>query len=76
MAEATVRTVSSHRQDDISANGDVKVVARMSDDSEVELFSYYSNELSFSMGELVGLTKEQAIDLKCRRDGEYLRGGI
>ncbi len=40
---------------------------------ERELFKYYDDELSFSAGEFLGLTQEQAHDLFHRRDVAYLR---
>ena len=39
----------------------------------VPLFDYYSNELSFTNEELVGLTRTQAIRLKLTKDVAYLQ---
>jgi hypothetical protein len=74
MVELTVKSVQILEQTDMSANGDLKVVATMSDDSVQELFSYYSDELSFHVNEFVGMTVEQAVEHKCRRDIAYLQG--
>lgn len=43
------------------------------DGKEENLFSFYIDELGFSNEELIGLTISQAIDLKHKRDVEYLR---
>ena len=42
-------------------------------DGESRLFEYYSDELSFSPDDFVGLTIEQAHDLKQKRDIAYLQ---
>ena len=37
------------------------------------LFSYYPDELSFTKEEFIGLTRDQALDLRHKKDVEYLR---
>lgn len=37
------------------------------------LFRFYDDELSFVPDELVGKTEDQAFDLFCQRDRDYLR---
>lgn len=44
------------------------------DGEEEMLFDYYPDEISFTPGEFVGLTRDQAISLRHRKDVEYLRG--
>ena len=44
------------------------------DGEEEMLFDYYPDEISFSPGEFVGLTRDQAISLRHKKDVEYLRG--
>jgi len=39
---------------------------------EQELFDYYPDEISFSPAEFVGLTLEQARNLKYKKDRAYL----
>ena len=51
----------------------IRVSARLEDGSEVELFSYYSDELAFTQAELTGLTVAEARQLRHRRDVEYLQ---
>lgn len=55
--------------------GDKEAVAIMDDGTEVEtsVFHWFSDELHFSPNELIGLTIEQARDLKQERDIAYLR---
>lgn len=43
------------------------------DGTSEEIFSYYPDEISFTSAELIGLTREEAIDLKRRKDIAYLR---
>ncbi len=49
------------------------IVAIFSDGATAELFSYYPDELVFSLGEFVGLTRAQSLDLRYRKDSAYLR---
>jgi hypothetical protein len=39
---------------------------------EMELFSYYPDEISFSASELIGLTRSEAISLKGKKDRAFL----
>lgn len=43
------------------------------DPAEALLFSYFADEIMFSSAELVGLTVEQANELRHKRDVAYLR---
>ena len=43
------------------------------DGAEVRLFDYYSDELSFSSDEFVGLTVEEGRALKSQKDTAYLQ---
>jgi hypothetical protein len=44
------------------------------EDGEVEdLFSYYPDEISFSVSEVRGLTREQVFALRHRKDVRYLQ---
>lgn len=43
------------------------------DGEEEMLFDYYPDEISFSPGEFVGLTRYQALRLRTKKDVEYLR---
>jgi hypothetical protein len=54
--------------------GDQAVVkGQMSDGTEVVVLKYFSDELSFSAEEFVGLTLDQALNLFVKRDTAYLR---
>jgi hypothetical protein len=55
------------------SGGEVKVYGVMDDDSQEHLFNFYSDELRFSQKELVGLTSQEARELKVKKDIEYLR---
>jgi len=50
-----------------------KVIATLEDGSEKDLFSYYPDELSFSPEEFVGLTEDEAHQLKGTKDKAYLQ---
>lgn len=54
-------------------DGNPKVHAFFDDNSDEVLFDYYFDEISFTEKELIGLTKEEAIQLKCKKDLAYLR---
>lgn len=62
-------------QDSNHRYGDKVAVALMDDGSEVEehVIHWFSDELQFSPSELIGLTLEEARDLKQERDVAYLR---
>jgi hypothetical protein len=49
------------------------ITATFSDGTVKELFSYYPDELSFTPGEFVGLTEEQAHELRHQKDVRFLR---
>jgi hypothetical protein len=40
---------------------------------EQRLFDYYPDEISFTAGEFVGLTVEEAVGLKFKKDKRYLQ---
>jgi len=50
-----------------------EVHAKLEDGSEVKLFEYYPDEISFRATEFVGLTIEQASQLKFKKDVAFLR---
>ncbi len=54
-------------------SGHIVVTATLEDGAEVELFRYYTDELSFTEAEFTGLTVQEARDLFIGRDIEYLR---
>jgi hypothetical protein len=50
-----------------------KVVATLEDGSIKELFEYYPDEISFTAGEFIGLTEDEARHLKFKKDKAYLQ---
>jgi hypothetical protein len=50
-----------------------KVIATFSDGREIELFSYYPDEISFTPDEFIGLTERQARKLRHDKDVRYLQ---
>jgi len=50
-----------------------KVFVTFENNTEELLFSYYPDEISFTTNEFVGLTKEEAIHLKFKKDKEFLQ---
>jgi len=49
------------------------VTATFEDGSKEMLFEYYPDEISFTEAEFIGLTKDQAIELRHKKDVDYLR---
>lgn len=49
------------------------VHATFEDGTTKKLFGYFSDELSFSESEFIGLTERQALDLRHKRDVAYLQ---
>ena len=60
-------------QDSESRQGNREIMATMDDGSDAYVFSYYDDELTFSCDELIGLTIDEARDLKQEKDIAYLR---
>jgi len=50
-----------------------KVIVTFEDDTVKELFTYYPDEISFRSNEFVGLTEDQARNLRFQRDKQYLQ---
>ena len=50
-----------------------KVAVTYHDGKEETLFQFYPDELSFSEQEFIGLTRDQAMRLRHRKDVAYLR---
>jgi len=50
-----------------------KVTVTLENGEVKDLFDFYSDEISFSSKEFIGLTVEEAFDLKCKKDCDYLR---
>jgi hypothetical protein len=57
---------------DLSA-GNPHVWVTYEDGTTEDLFSFYTDELSFLPNEFIGLTRTQALDLWRRRDTAWLR---
>lgn len=58
---------------------EAKVFVNLADDThafqpEMQLFSYFNDEISFTARELLGLTVDQALELRHARDVAYLQG--
>ena len=50
-----------------------QVKVQFDDGSEKILFEFYPDELSFTENELIGLTEEQAHELRMKKDIEFLQ---
>tara|TARA_B100000508_G_C11218698_1_gene161212 strand:- start:90 stop:299 length:210 start_codon:yes stop_codon:yes gene_type:complete len=53
--------------------GHATITAKFDDGTEGTLFSYYIDELSFRDAELIGLTKQEAGQLRLKKDVAYLQ---
>ena len=51
------------------------VYVTVDDGREFRLFDYYPDEISFTPSEFIGLTLEQATNLKGEKDRAWLRSG-
>lgn len=60
-------------RDGLGGNTNVFATVEGGGQTEVLLFSFFDDELSFSTQELVGRTPEEARELRYRKDVEYLR---
>lgn len=70
----TVNRITSVKfQDSDHRYGDREAVALMDDGSEEIVIHWFSDELQFNTTEFIGLTVEEARDLKQARDVAYLR---
>lgn len=52
--------------------GLVEVILEGGAEEKEELFTYYPDELSFNPSEFIGLTLEEAAELKLKKDLKYL----
>ena len=50
-----------------------KVTATFDNGEQKDLFSFYPDEISFSTGEFIGLTEQEALGLHYKKDVAYLR---
>jgi hypothetical protein len=50
-----------------------KIKVTYDDGESEELFSYYPDELSFSPGDFVGLTRAEAFSMRHKKDVAYLQ---
>lgn len=78
-AEAIPPTISPTRiksvtfLDSLSRYGNKEAQAIMEDGAKQFVFSWFDDEISFTPEEFVGLTIDEAHDLKQKRDIQYLR---
>ncbi|MDP6587437.1 MAG: hypothetical protein QF535_22510 [Anaerolineales bacterium] len=59
--------------DTADSGGNVQVWATYSTGVEEKLFAYFSDEISFDALELIGKSKQEALDFRHKRDVEYLQ---
>ena len=50
-----------------------EAIVTFNDGSKKSLFSFYPDELSFAASEFIGLSEDEALDLKRRKDVEFIR---
>ena len=50
-----------------------KVTVTLDNGEHKDLFSFYPDEISFSSGEFIGLTEQEAYSLHHKKDVAYLR---
>lgn len=54
-------------------DGGVKIFGTYENGIEEFIVEFYPNEISIQENEVIGKTKEEVIDLKCKKDVEYLQ---
>lgn len=72
-AEPTIVNVNILHSKDPRENGNLTAWGIMSNDEYVSIVSWYADEIHIGRDEFVGLTRQEAINLKVRKDEEYLR---
>lgn len=70
------KVVSAEIVEATGFHGNKQVVAKMSDEEECMLFSYYDDEIQFQAVEFIGMTKDDALEHFRRRDVAYLQSEI
>ena len=73
MPNKIIRSVEITEQPKSLFDAMPKVIATFEDGTLKELFEYFPDEISFTPEEFVGLTEQQAHDLKGRKDKVYLQ---
>ena len=68
-----IASVKFKKADLSISNGNVQIWATYSNGAEEKLFAYYSEELSFESSELIGKSKQEALDFRRERDIAYIR---
>jgi hypothetical protein len=68
-----IKTVLFESNADPNYNGNKVVTADMSDGTHQRVFYFYDDELSFRSSELLGLTLDEACELKRKKDVAYLQ---
>jgi hypothetical protein len=68
-----ITSCSLQEQQSLLGPGHTDVHVIYEDGSKQKLFSFYSDEIQFTEAEVVGLTREEALELFHRRDTDYLR---
>ena len=54
-------------------DGGVKIYGTYENGIEEFIVEYYPDEISIHESEVIGKTKQEVIDLKCKKDVEYLQ---
>ena len=75
-AEREIKDAKRIKEVIFDGEGCCKVIGINGVGESYELFSYYTDELSFTEKELVGLTAEEAMALKVRKDIEFIQSGV
>ena len=75
-AENEIKDAKRIKEVIFDGEGCCKVIGINGEGESCELFSYYTDELSFTEKELVGLTAEEAMALKVRKDIEFIQAGV
>ena len=50
-----------------------KIYGTYEDGTEEYIVNFYPNEISIHVNEVIGKTKSEVIELKCKKDADYLR---
>lgn len=65
-----------HYPDGSVPEGGTRRIRMVLEDGSVDYISFYHDEISISPSEVTGKTLSEAFQVKHKKDGDYLRGGL
>ena len=72
MSEKIIKSARIEQPKSIFDDG-AKIYGTYEDGTEEYIVNFYPNEISIYESEVIGKTKDEVIELKCKKDADYLR---